>query len=300
MKDQNKTITRRDFLRGATCATLAFAVGLYPEGEQVVDLPPPKTRVVLIRDPEVIGAKGRINAEVIQRMLDKAVTSLLDKKDPVEAWKLLVGPKDVVGIKSNVWSPLPTPKELEQAIKKRVMDVGIPEKKIDIDDRGVLHNRIFLNATALINARPLRTHGWSGVGGCLKNYIMFVSRPPQHHGNSCADLGALWNLPLVKGKTRLNVLVLLKPLFYGVGYHHFDPTYTWEYKGLLVGTDPVALDTVGLRIFQAKRLDYFGEERPLKPPAHHIVFADTKHKVGTSDMRRIELVKLGWKEGILI
>jgi hypothetical protein len=300
MKDQNKTITRRDFLRGTTCATLAFAMGLYPEGKEVAELTPPKTRVVLIRDPEAIDAKGRVSGEVIQRMLDDAVTSLLEEKEPVEAWKLLVKPKDVVGIKSNVWSPLPTPREVEQAIKKRVMEAGVPEKSIDIDDQGVLRNQIFLNATALINARPLRTHAWSGVGGCLKNYIMFVSSPPQYHGNSCADLGALWNLPLVKGKTRLNVLVLLSPLFHGVGRHHFDSTYTWKYKGLLVGTDPVALDAVGLRIFEAKRLDYFGEERPLKPPAHHIVFADTKHKVGTSDLRRIELIKLGWKEGILI
>lgn len=299
MKDREKTITRRDFLRGATCATLAVTLGLFPEEEKTVELPA-KTKVVLIRDPEAIDAKGRINAKVIQQMLDEATTTLFDKEDPVESWKLLVKPKDVVGIKSNVWGPLLTPKEVEQAIKRRIMDAGVPEKKIDIDDRGVLYNRIFRNSTALINVRPLRTHAWSGVGGCIKNYIMFVSRPSQYHGNSCADLGAIWNLPRVKGKTRLNVLVLLQPLFYGIGRHHFDPTYTWDYKGILVGTDPVALDAVGLRLFQAKRLAYFGEERPLKPPAHHIVFADTKHKVGTSDLRKIELVKLGWKEGILI
>ena len=299
MKEREKTITRRDFLRGATYTTLALAMGLFPEEEKIVGLSK-KTRVILIRDPDVMGAKGRINAKVIQRMLDEAVTTLFDKKDPVEAWKLLVKPKDVVGIKSNVWGPLPTPEEVEQAIKKRIMDAGVPEKKIDVDDRGVLRNRIFLNSTALFNVRPLRTHAWSGVGGCIKNYIMFVPRPSKYHGNSCENLGAIWNLPIVKGKTRLNVLVLLQPLFYGIGPHHFDSTYTWHYKGILVGTDPVALDAVGLRIFQAKRRAYFGKDRPLKPPAHHIVFADTKHKVGTSDLRKIELVKLGWKEGILI
>ena len=274
-------------------------MGLFPEEEKIVGLPR-KTKVVLIRDPDVLDAKGRINAEVIQQMLDKAVSALFDKKDPVEAWKLLVKPEDIVGIKSNVWRPLPTPEELEQAIKKRVMDAGVPEKNIDITDRGVLESKIFRKATALINARPLRTHAWSGVGGCIKNYIMFVPKPSKYHGNSCEDLGAIWNLPMVKGKTRLNVLVMLQPLFYGAGAHHFDSTYTWQYKGLLVGTDPVALDAVGVRIFQAKRLAYFGKERPLKPPVHHIVFADTKHKVGTSDLRKIELVKLGWKEGALI
>ena len=70
--------------------------------------------------------------------------------------------------------------------------------------------------------------------------------------------------------------------------------------GLLVGTDPVAVDAVGLHIFKAKRLEYFGEEKPMTPPPHHIAFADTKHHLGTSDLEKIELVKLGWKEGILI
>jgi len=293
------TITRRDFLRGTTFTTLALAMGMFPEEEKIV-APVKKTKVVLIRDQDVMDAKGRINGKVIQRMLDDAVAALFDKKDPVEAWKLLIRPEDVVGIKTNVWTPLPTPEELEQAIKKRVMDAGVPKKNVDITDRGVRESKVFGKSTALINARPLRTHAWSGVGGCIKNYIMFVPRPSKYHGNSCEDLGAIWNLPLVKDKTRLNILVMLEPLFYGQGWHHFDPNYTWKYKGLLVGTDPVALDAVGLRIFQAKRLAHFGEERPFKPPAHHIAFADTKHKIGTSDMRKIEIVKLGWKEGILI
>ena len=299
MTQPTKTITRRDFLRGSTFTTLALAMGLFPQEEKIV-APAKKTKVVLIRDPNVMDAKGRINGKVIQRMLDDAVTSLFDEKDPVEAWKLLVGPKDVVGIKTNVWTPLPTPEELEQAIKKRVMDAGVSENNVDITDRGVLESKVFQKATALINARPLRTHAWSGVGGCIKNYVMFVPRPSKYHGNSCEDLGAIWNLPLVKDKTRLNVLVMLDPLFHGVGWHHFDSSYTWKYKGLLVGTDPVALDAVGLRVLQAKRLAHFGEERPFKPPAHHIAFADTKHKIGTSDMRKIEMVKLGWKEGVLI
>jgi len=299
MSESQKTITRRDFIRKATYATLAVAMGLSPPEEKKLELAK-KTKVVLVRDPEAVDKKGRINPKVIQQMLDRSVTSLFDKKDPVESWKLLVKPEDVVGVKSNVWGPLPTPKEVEQVIKKRVMEVGVPEKKIGIDDRGVLRNKIFLNSTALINVRPFRTHHWSGVGGCIKNYIMFVPRPNKYHDNSCVDLAALWRLPMVKDKTRLNILVLLTPLFYGIGPHHFDSTYVWNYKGILVGTDPVALDAVGLRLFQAKRLTYFGEERPIKPPPHHIVFADTKHKLGTSDFKKIELVKLGWKEEILL
>ena len=93
---------------------------------------------------------------------------------------------------------------------------------------------------------------------------------------------------------------MFTPLFHGVGAHHFNAEYTWRYNGLIVGTDPVAVDSTGLSILNARRREYFGEERPIKPPPHHIVFAETRHKLGVSDPSKIDLVKLGWKEGILI
>ena len=299
MVESENLITRRDFIRGTTCATLALAMGIGLEAQEKGE-PAKLTRVMLVRDAKVFHEKGYIDGDVIQKMLDDAVTALFDKKDPIEAWKTVINPKDVVGIKSNEWGPLPTPDALEQAIKGRIMDAGVAEKNISIDDRGVLRNKVFQRATALINARPLRTHHWSGVGSLLKNYIMFVQQPWQYHGNTCADLAAIWKLPIVKDKTKLNVLVMLEPLFHGVGRHHFDKTYTWRYNGLLVGTDPVAVDAVGLHIFKAKRLEYFGEERPMAPPPHHIAFADTKHHLGTSDLEKIDLVRLGWKKDILI
>jgi hypothetical protein len=138
------------------------------------------------------------------------------------------------------------------------------------------------------------------VGSLIKNYIMFVPEPWRYHDDSCADLAAIWKLPIVAGKTRLNVLVMLTPLFHGVGAHHYDRQYVWRYSGLLVSRDPVAADSVGLRIITAKRRAHFGEERRLAPPAKHIALADTRHRLGQSDPRRIELVKLGWSDGVLI
>ena len=133
----------------------------------------------------------------------------------------------------------------------------------------------------------------------LKNYITF-DNPPDYHADACADLAKLWELPMVKGKTRLNVLVMLTPQFHNVGPHHFDPEYTWPYKGLVLSTDPVAADAVGLRIIQAKRREHFGEDRPLQPTAHHIQLAETTHGLGVADMERIDLVRLGWTEEELI
>jgi hypothetical protein len=146
----------------------------------------------------------------------------------------------------------------------------------------------------------MRTHDWSGLGTCIKNYIMFVPDPPRYHPDSCADLAALWQLPLTKGKTRLNVLVMLTPLFHSVGPHGFNPAYVWSYSGLVVSLDPVAADATGARIIQAKRREFFGDDRPINPPPKHIELADSRHRLGTADPKRIDLVKLGWQEGVLI
>ncbi len=297
--DRQDGLTRRDFIKGASGAALGLIMGVssgYGSNELILST----TRVILIRDKAATDADGKCNAEVLLRMVDQSMKILFDAENSDEAWKTIFKPNDIVGIKSNVWGPLPTPPELEQILKRGVLSAGVSQKNISIGDRGILDDEVFKNASALINVRPLRTHHWAGVGGLLKNYIMFVPEPWQYHDNSCADLAALWNLPIVKGKTRLNVLVMLTPLFHGIGAHHFDKAYTWSYNGLLIGTDPVALDAVGLEILKARRKIYFGEDRPMKPPPHHIAFADTKHKLGTADMSKIDLVKIGWDEDILI
>jgi len=294
-----KIFTRRDFLRMAAIAPLAGAAGPALKGV-FENAPADKVKVVLVRDKEALDSAGKQNAEVIQKMLDDAIMALFGEKTPVDAWRRIIKPSDIVGIKTNVWNYLPTGPAVEQSLKRRVMDVGIPEERVAVNDRGVLRDPVFQNATVLINARPAHTHHWAGMGGCIKNMIMFVPAPWAYHADACADLATIWNLPSVKGKTRLNVLLLLTPLFHGIGPHHYSAEYVWPYKGILVGQDPVAVDATGVRILQAKRLQFFGEERPLQPPAHHIVYADTRHRLGVSSPDRIELDKIGWQEDILI
>lgn len=300
---KKRIFTRREFLRASAVTPLAgmFMSGAYglkfPLGQKSSSQ---KTRVVLVRDKDPMHSFGKPDSEVIQRMLDQAVSALMNEKDSVVAWKKIVKPSDVVGIKTNIWSYIPTTKEVELALKRRIMDAGVPEANIGTDDRGVRQNSIFQNATALINARPARTHHWAGMGSCIKNYIMFVPRPEDYHGDSCADLATIWKDYGLDEKTRLNVLVMLNPLFHGIGPHHFSRKYCWEYRGILVSRDPVAVDSIGVRILQAKRREFFGEDRPLQPPAKHIFLADTRHHLGTSDPAQIELIKLGWQEGVLI
>jgi hypothetical protein len=292
-----KGITRRTFLKGTAALVLAGGLG---QGGPVQAAPAARSKVILVRDARVTGAGGEINGPVLQSMLDEAVRLATGEKGALEGWKSLIRANDMVGIKTNSWRLLPTPKEMEEAIRQRVIEAGVPEKNLSVDDRGIRSNPVFINATALINVRPLRTHHWAGVGTCLKNYIMFVPKPSDYHPDGCSELGRIWTFPETKGKTRLNILVALTPQFYGRGANFFDRRYVWPYNGIIVGTDPVAVDAVGAELLRLKRVAHFGEDRALDVTPVHITVADKKYGLGNSELTRIDLTKTGWKEDILL
>ncbi len=294
-----RTVNRRDFLiTGGTAAAAAALALRSPAFAR--KLQRKKSRVVLVRHAEATDRLNRTDGEVLAGMLDEAMAALFNAQDAATAWSGIIRPDDAVGIKTNVWSYLRTPTELEDIVRARLRGAGVDDKRISVDDRGVHDNAAFRSATALINMRPMRTHHWSGLGTLIKNYIMFIDRPSDWHGDSCADLAAIWKQQRLAERTRLNVLVMLTPLFHGSGAHHFNPEYVWRYNGLILGTDPVAVDAVGARIIEAKRRAFFGEERPINPPPKHIDLAQTRHGLGVADPARIDLVTLGWKKDMLI
>jgi hypothetical protein len=298
-----ESISRRELLK----RTVAMAAG----GSLLINSPvtawasanDATSKVVLIRNQKLFGEDGAASSPdpaICGQMLDEALVSLTGKKDAASAWASILKPTDVLGIKTNAWNGLPTPPELNNILKARAISLGIKEEDVSIDDRGVKTNPVFVRSTALINIRPMRTHAWSGVGSLLKNYITFAEKLSDYHDDSCASLAELHLLPAVKGKTRLYVLALFTPQFHHLAASTFSEEFSWKYNGLAAGFDPVAVDSVGLRIIEAKRRDYFKEERPLNPPAKHIALADTRYHIGTSDPAKIELVKLGWGEGSLV
>jgi hypothetical protein len=288
-------ITRRDFLKGTAGIAAVTVLGVPSKGRAA-----DAASVVLVRDRDVLGPSGEVRSQVLQSMLDEGVKRLQGRDEPLAAWQDLFKKSDVVGIKSNSWHNLPTPPEMEEAIRKRLLDTGISGENIAVADRGVLDHPVFRRSTALVNTRPVRTHHWAGVGTLLKNYIQFVPSPSEYHPNGCADLGRIWTLPHVKGKTRLNVLVALTPQFYGRGANFFDRRYVWPYGGIIVGTDPVAVDAVGAEILRLKRVAAFGEDRPLDVAPIHIAEADKKYHLGVSDLSRIQIVKVGWMGEALV
>jgi hypothetical protein len=75
---------------------LSFPNELFAQSEK-------KTKVVLIRNKDVLDDLNRPRENIVRQMLDEAVKTLLNEKNPVDAWKRLIKPTDIVGVKSNEW-----------------------------------------------------------------------------------------------------------------------------------------------------------------------------------------------------
>lgn len=276
-------IDRRKFLELMLFLGFSTSFGLSKDKE--------KERVVLVRDSELFYKENKIAKDVLEKMLEKGICLLEGENEIEVALKKYFKKDEIIGIKSNEWGPLPTPKEVEDILLNFLLKIGVKEENIEIADRKVLKSKVFQNCTSLINVRPLRTHHWAGVGSLIKNYIMFVKKPWDYHSDFCSNLGSIWHFPQIKGKTKLNILIMFTPLFYGVGAHHFDERYTWKYCGILFGKKPVPVDSVGLKILKEKRKKYFGKEIPFQPPPIHISIADKIYNLGTSNLNEIEIIK---------
>lgn len=237
-----------------------------------------------------------MNAGIVEEMVDTALAEFTGEKDSARAWAKFIKPEDTVGVKFTRcgWMRVHTEQPVIDAIVRRVEEAGVARERIFAQDGGLP----IAKCTALINVPSVKVHTLTGIAVSLKNYINFIPQPSKYHGAESSKLGEIFLLPDVKGKTRLVIVDMLRPYF-GPG-PQINPLHRWNYGGILVSTDPVAVDTVCLKICQVKRKLFKGEEWPISPPPDSIYSADKIYKLGTCDPAKIKLVKLGWEKDILI
>jgi len=298
-------VTRRDFLRGAALGTLGAA--LYGKGGRSpawagtgrfsapFAAENPESTIVLVRNEKAIGAGDKIDPAVVQEMIDTALKQFAGAADAAKAWSTYIKPEDTVGVKFTRcdWMRVHTDQAVIDAVVKRVGEAGVAKDKIFAQDGGMP----LAKCTALINLPSVKVHTLTGIAVSLKNYINFSPQPSKYHAPS-TNLGEIYLFPEVKGKTRLIIVDMLRPYF-GPG-PQINPLHRWNYHGIMVSNDPVAVDAVCLKICQAKRNLFKGEEWPITPPPDFIAAADKTYKLGTGDPTKIKLVKLGWDKDILI
>jgi hypothetical protein len=250
--------------------------------------------VIVVRDQHALGERHKVNLPVLKQMLEESLLRLTGRKTSKEAWLSLVKPDDIVGLVPTAHLN-PTHQELVDAVEGSLREAGIPKDHIRNAQGGPSLPEA---CTALIALPALKAHWLTGIGTVLKNYIRYSGKPSAYHGEQNAKLGEIWNLPAVKGKTKLVLVDALRPLC-DKGPQP-DPRYLWNYSGLLAGTDPVAVETVCLRIINNKREAMRGEPWPLSPPPLCVAAADEQYHLGTSNMAEIHVEHSGWSEGLLI
>jgi hypothetical protein len=295
-------ITRRDFVRSSVGAVVAGSAACSHDSDADAFQPAPPSgprpartaRVVIVRDPAALSDAHDVNVSVLDQMLADTVVRVTGQKTPRAAWQSLFKPGDTIGL---VPTPHlnPTHGELVEAVRRALVDAGVPAANVR-----EAQGRIDLPraCTALIAMPGLKAHWLTGIGTVLKNYIVYSGNPRNYHDANSVNLGEIWLLPDVKGKTRLILVDALRPLC-DKGPQP-DPRFMWDYKGLIAGTDPVAVETVGLQIIMAKRKALRGEDWPLSPPPLSIAAADEKFGLGTSRMSEIRVERSGWADEALI
>lgn len=321
---------RRDLLRaGVTGAALVgSSAATGAEGR-------PKSKVVISRDPELRTSGRGIDSNRLLKVLDRAVQAIYDRDSAVEAWKQVVRPDEVVGLKVNCLAGrgISTNVALVQAICDRLRQAGVPAKNIVIWDRlnSDLESAGFRVSThygrircfgndklgyddrllvygsagslvcktlthvcdAVINLPVLKDHGIAGVTIALKNFFGAIHNPNKYHVNVGNPYVADVNMfPPIRRKLRLTICDAITAEYQGGP--SYMPQWIWPFNGLIVSRDPVALDYTGWQIIKRKRAEKGMKSlKELKrEPVYIATAADARHRLGTNDPNRIDVVKL--------
>ncbi len=142
----------------------------------------------------------------------------------------------------------------------------------------------------IINVPILKNAG-STVTLCMKNLAFgSISNTSRLHQKlwveTCAEVNAF---PPLRDKVVLNVVDGLRGCYNGGP--GANPQFFTDYKTMLVGTDPVAVDRIGYEIVLAKRLEEKIQKEEIPSSLNYMNLAE-KLQLGIADRARIQLKKI--------
>lgn len=109
--------------------------------------------------------------------------------------------------------------------------------------------------TVVINVPVMKHHGIAGISGCLKNLAFgSVDNTSRFHSNPINCNPAIADIfahTILKDKVVLNIVDGLLAAF--DGGPEYDPEGVWQYGGILISQDPVALDHIVYQTIEEKR-----------------------------------------------
>jgi uncharacterized protein (DUF362 family) len=250
-----------------------------------------KSRVAVYTNDSLMGADGSLNRDKVLAMLDKGVAAVFGTDSAEAAWRQVATPQDLVALKVNtICARLSTSPVVALAICQRLMDVGVPAQNLIIYDRttrelqgagyeivrdattkpycygtdgdysdpyqhgafsGRISNILDKKATVLINVPVLKDWGGMQVTLSMKNHFGTIDNPGDQHRDMANTIPAISDTEPIKTKTRLIVLDASRGCW--AGGPGPQPGTMWNYNGIAVSRDTVALDFVGNSLINAKR-----------------------------------------------
>ncbi|MFH2054941.1 MAG: DUF362 domain-containing protein [bacterium] len=155
---------------------------------------------------------------------------------------------------------------------------------------GVVNSRVSKVLTEMvdcnINLPALKDHSIAGLSGALKNLYGVIHNPNKYHANNCSPFAG--QIPALEPIKRTNSLTILDAtrVQYDKG-PGLSPNQLAYYGGLVLSTDPVAVDTIGLEILEYYReingqppLAKVGREvKYLKEAANNALGSDTLSEI---------------------
>lgn len=161
-----------------------------------------------------------------------------------------------------------------------------------------MSNILSRQCTATVNVPVLKDHNIAGLSMSLKNYFGVIENPNKFHGNNCDPYVAdLYMSPHIKDKNKLIICDAIDILFEG-GPTDCRPDCIWNYNGLIVGTDPVAVDQIALLLLEERR--NIAGLPPLQAvgrmPKYITTAADPEHRLGVKDPEKIRVIEITDKE----
>jgi hypothetical protein len=238
---------------------------------------------VLVQHPKLV-AGPKVHSGLLAECLDAALAAFAETASGASAWRRLLRPGEVIGLKFNQSGSriIATSESVGEVIVRSLLNAGVPAKRIvGIEAPAVLQSRfgirtarpgysekltdfgsgrdqfaaVLEDISALISVPFLKSHNIAGFTGSLKNLSHgLIKHPARFHGTNCspyiADIVA--SAPI---RTRLRLCIAdgLRVVF--DGGPDADLQGISDEGHLVVSTDLVAADAVGLQLVNRVRRD---------------------------------------------
>lgn len=310
-----EAITRREFVSRSALAAATMALPFGAESALAGE--GPKAKVVVVTTKAAIGPGSPPPLPLLEKMVEKGVTTLSGKSDPLQAWQTFVRPNDRVCLPT-AGGQLENVPEVNIAVYRALAKLGVAKMTVGthrmsaawrekvtaaMKDRmpEMITNRLFgiahLPMEALVVTSTVKHHDIAGISGTLKLYACFSKLGPwNYHGDSPRQtpqwdgvmgggMGACGWVPAndFKAQRKLHIVDMIRVGTSSRGWTAYPEGWSYA-KTLVFSTDPVAADRVAFDLYLK-----YGAPSGRIDPFYHVTRADTEYHAGVSDLDRIDV-----------